>query len=93
MNSNKGRKNQGIHCRKRRSREREGNREETNVNVTEKFEQMLKNTDKICILVVGTSGDGVSTLLNGLFGEEKCQSHEITKKFAVDVKTFEVYTK
>lgn len=60
------------------------------VNVIEQFEQVLKKADKICILVVGTSGDGVSTLLNGLFGEEKCQSREITEEFTVLVHTYEI---
>jgi serine/threonine protein kinase len=64
--------------------------EETNISVDEQFEEVLKKADKICILVVGTSGDGVSTLLNGLFGEEKYQSGEITKKFTLLVNTFKI---
>lgn len=64
--------------------------EEATVNVIEQFNQVLKKANKICILVVGTSGDGVSTLLNGLFGEEKCQSPEITEEFTVFVDKFKI---
>ena len=64
--------------------------EETNVNVVEQFEQVLRNANKICILVVGTSGDGVSTLLNGVFGEEKYRSRENTNEFTVVESTFRI---
>lgn len=66
-----------------RVRNEENTGEEATVNITEQFEQVLRNANKICILVIGTSGDGVSTLLNGLFGEEVCQSPEIAEEFMV----------
>ena len=52
----------------------EGNTgDETNLSIhgQEQFEQMLKKANRICILVVGTSGDGVSTLF------EKMKPHGI----------------
>lgn len=64
-------------------RHKENVGEESNVNVVEQFEQVLRNANKIYILVVGTSGDGVSTVLNGLFGEEKYRSCENTNEFTV----------
>ena len=74
-----------------RVRHEENTGEEPTVNVIEQFEHVLKNANKICILVVGTSGDGVSTLLNGLFGEEKFQSGGVAKKFTTpDANTLKI---
>jgi serine/threonine protein kinase len=67
--------------------------EETNASVNEQFEQALKKADKICVLVVGTSGDGVSTLLNGLLGEKiitECQSRERGKTFTSSVTKYNI---
>jgi serine/threonine protein kinase len=64
--------------------------EETNENIVEQFEQVLKNANKICILVVGTSGDGISTLLNGLLGEKKYQCCNPTDKFSVIATTLTI---